>query len=298
MRYGAGAGASRLVSGNMTIHRRLEEQLADFKGAGHCLLFGSGYLANVGVVSALAQEGDVVFSDALNHASIIDGCRLARAETFVYDHLDMDHLEWGLRQAEGRGSLIVTDGVFSMDGDVAPLERDRGAGAALRRARARGRGARHRRDRPRGPRRRGGRRPRERGGRDRGHARQVARLLRRLRLLRALAGQVPHQHRPHAHLLHRAPAARRGRRHGRAHAASRAAAPRGEAPAQRRGAARGAGRRGPVHRRLGDADRAADRRATPPTRCGPASARSSAACSPRPSGRPRCPPTPRGCGWR
>jgi 8-amino-7-oxononanoate synthase len=121
MRYGAGAGASRLVSGNMTIHRRLEEQLADFKQAESCLLFGSGYLANAGVVSALAGEGDVVFSDALNHASIIDGCRLARAETFVYDHLDMGHLEWGLRQAEGRCSLIVTDGVFSMDGDVAPL---------------------------------------------------------------------------------------------------------------------------------------------------------------------------------
>ncbi|MBN1530074.1 MAG: 8-amino-7-oxononanoate synthase [Thermoleophilaceae bacterium] len=123
MRYGAGAGASRLVSGNMTIHRRLEDQLADFKHAESCLLFGSGYLANAGVVSALAGEGDVVFSDALNHASIIDGCRLARAETFVYDHCDMGHLEWGLRQAEGRGALIVTDGVFSMDGDVAPLER-------------------------------------------------------------------------------------------------------------------------------------------------------------------------------
>jgi 8-amino-7-oxononanoate synthase len=123
MRYGAGSGASRLVSGNMTIHRRLEEQLASFKHADACLLFGSGYLANVGVVSALAREGDVVFSDALNHASIVDGCRLARAETFVYDHCDTDHLEWGLRQAEGRGSLIVTDGVFSMDGDIAPLER-------------------------------------------------------------------------------------------------------------------------------------------------------------------------------
>jgi 8-amino-7-oxononanoate synthase len=121
MRYGAGSGASRLVSGNMTIHRRLEDNLAGFKGSGACLLFGSGYLANAGVVSALAREGDVVFSDALNHASIVDGCRLARADTFVYGHLDADHLEWGLRQAEGRGSLIVTDGVFSMDGDVAPL---------------------------------------------------------------------------------------------------------------------------------------------------------------------------------
>ncbi len=121
MRYGAGSGASRLISGNMTIHRRLEDQLAAFKGADACLLFGSGFLANAGVVSALAREGDVVFSDALNHASIIDGCRLSRAETFVYDHCDVDHLEWGLRQAEGRGSLIVTDGVFSMDGDMAPL---------------------------------------------------------------------------------------------------------------------------------------------------------------------------------
>jgi 8-amino-7-oxononanoate synthase len=121
MRYGAGSGASRLISGNMTIHRRLEEQLAAFKRSETALLFGSGYLANAGVVSSLAREGDVVFSDALNHASIIDGCRLSRAETFVYDHCDPDHLEWGLRQAQGRGSLIVTDGVFSMDGDVAPL---------------------------------------------------------------------------------------------------------------------------------------------------------------------------------
>jgi 8-amino-7-oxononanoate synthase len=121
MRWGVGAGASRLVSGNMTIHRRLEEQLAAFKGSAATVLFGSGYLANAGIVSALAREGDVVFSDALNHASIVDGCRLARAETFVYDHCDTEHLEWGLQQAEGRGSLIVTDGVFSMDGDIAPL---------------------------------------------------------------------------------------------------------------------------------------------------------------------------------
>ena len=122
MRYGAGAGASRLVSGNMRIHRRLEEELAEFKGSEACVLFGSGYLANAGVIPTLAREGDVVFSDALNHASVVDGCRLARAETFVYNHGDVEHLAWGLEQAEGRGSLIVTDGLFSMDGDIAPLE--------------------------------------------------------------------------------------------------------------------------------------------------------------------------------
>src|SRR4051794_38875499 len=122
MRWGVGAGASRLVSGTMTIHRRLEGRLAAFKGTDAALLFGSGYLANVGVISALAGRGDVVFSDELNHASIVDGCRLSRAETFVYDHCDLDHLEYGLREAEGRGALIVTDSVFSMDGDIAPLE--------------------------------------------------------------------------------------------------------------------------------------------------------------------------------
>ena len=121
MRWGAGCGASRLVSGNMTLHRRLEERLASFKGTQSALLFGSGYLANMGIVPALARKHEVVFSDELNHASIIDGCRLAAAETFVYRHNDTEHLAWGLRQAEGRAALIVTDGVFSMDGDVAPL---------------------------------------------------------------------------------------------------------------------------------------------------------------------------------
>jgi 8-amino-7-oxononanoate synthase len=121
MRWGVGAGASRLVSGTMTVHRRLEERLADFKRTQAALLFGSGYLANIGVITSLAGSGEVVFSDELNHASIIDGCRLARAETFVYRHADVEHLAWGMRQAEGRGSLIVTDSVFSMDGDIAPL---------------------------------------------------------------------------------------------------------------------------------------------------------------------------------
>jgi glycine C-acetyltransferase/8-amino-7-oxononanoate synthase len=123
MRWGVGAGASRLVSGTMTIHRRLEERLAAWKGSEACLLFGSGYLANIGTIGALAGRGDTVFSDELNHASIVDGCRLSRAEVIVYRHLDSEHLEWSLRRhggGDGR-QLIVTDSVFSMDGDVAPL---------------------------------------------------------------------------------------------------------------------------------------------------------------------------------
>ncbi|HWC09160.1 MAG TPA: 8-amino-7-oxononanoate synthase [Solirubrobacterales bacterium] len=120
-RWGAGAGASRLISGNMDVHRALEARLAAFTGSESALLFGSGYLANTGTIAALAGRGEVVFSDELNHASIVDGCRLSRAETFVYRHADLDHLEWGLREAAGRGTLIVSDGVFSMDGDLAPL---------------------------------------------------------------------------------------------------------------------------------------------------------------------------------
>ena len=119
-RYGAGAGASRLISGSMSLHRKLEARLAEFEGSEAALLFGSGYLANIGTVTALAGSG-VVFSDELNHASIVDGCRLARADTFVYRHCDTEHLAYGLEQAGDRAKLIVTDGVFSMDGDVAPL---------------------------------------------------------------------------------------------------------------------------------------------------------------------------------
>jgi 8-amino-7-oxononanoate synthase len=120
-RWGAGAGASRLVSGNMALHQRLERELADFKGGQACLLFGSGYLANTGVIAALAGRDQVVCSDALNHASIVDGCRLARAETIVYPHGDLDALAHALDRARPRRAVIVTDAVFSMDGDVAPL---------------------------------------------------------------------------------------------------------------------------------------------------------------------------------
>ena len=121
LRWGVGAGASRLVSGTMTVHRALEERLAAFKGTESALLFGSGYLANVGVVSALAGAGQTVFSDELNHASIVDGCRLARAKTVVYRHGDVEHLAWCTARADPTGGVIVTDSVFSMDGDVAPL---------------------------------------------------------------------------------------------------------------------------------------------------------------------------------
>jgi len=127
MRWGVGAGASRLISGTMTVHRRLEERLAEFSRRQSCLLFGSGYLANLGIIGALAGRGDTVFSDELNHASIVDGCRLSRAEVVVYRHRDVEHLLWSMRRAGGRreghgGRVIVTDSVFSMDGDLAPLQ--------------------------------------------------------------------------------------------------------------------------------------------------------------------------------
>jgi 8-amino-7-oxononanoate synthase len=122
MRWGVSAGASRLASGTMTVHRRLEERLAAFARRDSALLFGSRFLANAGVIAALARPGDVVFSDEGNDASLVDGCRLSRAEVFVYDHGDVEHLAWGLAQAQGRGALIASDSVFSSDGGVAPLE--------------------------------------------------------------------------------------------------------------------------------------------------------------------------------
>jgi len=120
--FGTGSGAARLVSGNMTLHRQLEERLARFKGTESALLFNSGYTANLGIISALAGRGDSIYSDRLNHASIVDGAILSRAKLLRYQHGDMDGLERLLRSNRGKGrQLIVTDGVFSMDGDLAPL---------------------------------------------------------------------------------------------------------------------------------------------------------------------------------
>src|SRR3954469_11140685 len=122
LKWGAGAGASRLVSGTMGVHEELEARLAELERTEAAVLFGSGYLANLGVIGALAGEPDAfVLSDELNHASIVDGCRLARAQTVVYRHGDVEHAQHLLHRARGRRVVIVTDSVFSMDGDVAPL---------------------------------------------------------------------------------------------------------------------------------------------------------------------------------
>ncbi|RMG21173.1 MAG: 8-amino-7-oxononanoate synthase [Deltaproteobacteria bacterium] len=121
-RYGVGSGASRLITGDTEAHRALEQELADLKGTEAVLVFNSGYHANTGIIPALVGEGDVVFSDALNHASLIDGCRLAKAERVVYRHVDPEDLESHLRRHRtARRKLIVTDALFSMDGDLAPL---------------------------------------------------------------------------------------------------------------------------------------------------------------------------------
>jgi glycine C-acetyltransferase len=120
-RYGCGAGASRSISGTMEPHRALEERIADFKGCEAALLFSSGYMANLGLLTTLVEEGDLIVSDEFNHASIVDGCRLSRAEVWIYRHRDIDHLEDLLKKSSHRHRLIVTDGVFSMEGDIALL---------------------------------------------------------------------------------------------------------------------------------------------------------------------------------
>ena len=118
--WGAGSGASRLVTGGTELHAQLEREIAAWKGTEDAVVFSSGYLANIGAIQALTGPADTVVSDALNHASIIDGCRLSRAEVRVYAHGDPEALDRALTGAPGR-KLVVTDGVFSMDGDAAPL---------------------------------------------------------------------------------------------------------------------------------------------------------------------------------
>ncbi|MCK5670262.1 aminotransferase class I/II-fold pyridoxal phosphate-dependent enzyme [Candidatus Bathyarchaeota archaeon] len=124
-KYGVGSGAVRAISGNMDIHVELEERLAKFKGAEASLTYPTGFMANSGLIPQLVGKEDLIISDALNHGSIIDGVRLSRAERTVYGHNDMENLAEKLEEAEKKGYrriLIITDGVFSMDGDIAPLD--------------------------------------------------------------------------------------------------------------------------------------------------------------------------------
>ena len=124
-KWGAGSGASRLICGNFKVHRELERRLAEVKKTEESLLFSTGYMANLGVISSLVGRGDLILSDSLNHASIIDGCRLSRADVKIYEHCRADHLEELLKKyrRDYRRCLIVTDSVFSMDGDIAPLDK-------------------------------------------------------------------------------------------------------------------------------------------------------------------------------
>jgi len=119
--FGVGTGGSRLTTGSYEIHRQLEEEVAKLKGAERALVFNTGYMANVGTISALATREWVIFSDELNHASIVDGCRLSAADVVVYAHGDVEDLAKKMCTCRGRPALIVTDGVFSVDGEIAPL---------------------------------------------------------------------------------------------------------------------------------------------------------------------------------
>src|SRR6266851_6179327 len=122
-KYGAGSGSVRVIAGTMDIHLKLEKVLADYRGSESSITFQSGYATNLGVIMSLVDERDLIISDELNHGSIIDGCRLTKAERRVYKHKDMGDLEKQLRGTEKfRRVLVITDGVFSMDGDIAPLK--------------------------------------------------------------------------------------------------------------------------------------------------------------------------------
>src|SRR3981189_2871519 len=120
-KWGAGSGAVRTIAGTMTAHEDLERRLAEFKHTEASLVLQSGFTANLGVLQSLVKEGDVIISDELNHASLIDGLRLSKAERSIFKHRDMDDLERHLeKHRDKRVKLVVTDGVFSMDGDIAP----------------------------------------------------------------------------------------------------------------------------------------------------------------------------------
>jgi glycine C-acetyltransferase len=123
--YGVGSGAVRTIAGTMEIHMELEEKIARFKKVEACVVFQSGFTANAGTVSAILGRGDIIISDELNHASIIDGCRLSRAEIRIFPHKDLQGLEQILKETRDLPGkkLVITDGVFSMDGDIAPLPR-------------------------------------------------------------------------------------------------------------------------------------------------------------------------------
>lgn len=120
--FGFGSGASRLLCGGSVLHNELEKKTAQFKGTESALIFNSGYSANTGIIPAIAHEGDVLFSDELNHASIVDGCRLSRARKIIYRHKDMGHLTELIKKTRAKRKIIITDSVFSMDGDIAPLK--------------------------------------------------------------------------------------------------------------------------------------------------------------------------------
>lgn len=119
--YGFGAGASRLLSGGTDLNSKLENTIAKFKGTESALVFNSGYTANTGVIPAITDENTAIFSDELNHASIVDGCRLSRAKKFIYNHVDMQHLSDLIKKENEKRKIVITDTVFSMDGDIAPL---------------------------------------------------------------------------------------------------------------------------------------------------------------------------------
>jgi 8-amino-7-oxononanoate synthase len=119
--YGFGAGASRLLGGGSSLHNDLEARVAQFKKTEAALAFNSGYAANTGIIPSVADENTILLSDELNHASIIDGCRLSSAKTFVYAHKDIAHIESLLQKETAKRTVIITDSIFSMDGDIAPL---------------------------------------------------------------------------------------------------------------------------------------------------------------------------------